>query len=288
MKVRSSTGAGEATIEITGRQVFGNKSTLDTSLPFNLQNALDEIESIYGDTCYIKPKSLAKFGSNVEVPNTGYATLMTLPSGTDNETYPTGNDITTVSSSNAGDTQNIVIEGHTLSGSNLTFVSQTATLNGQSQVTLATPLYRMTRIHNDDSTDFAGSIYGYQTDTTTGGVPDTDSKVHLIVPQGENQSFKGATSLSSQDYWLITGISAAVNEKTSASVDVELQIREFGKVFRTQLNLSVESAGTGSFFIPLDPVIIAPKNSDVRMRAKSSAASTSVSARIKGYLALVQ
>ena len=234
----------------------------------------------------IKPKSLAKFGSNLLV-GTSYATLMTLPAGVTDETYISTNGITHISSSDAGDTQAVKIEGHTISGSDLTFVVQSTTLDGQNKVALTTPLARVTRVYNDDSTDFAGSIYVYEDDTVSAGVPTTNSKVHLIVPIGENQSFKGATAVSSVDYWLLTGMAASVNEKTAATVDVELQIRMPGKVFRTQFNFTVASTGSNSLPIELDPVIIVPKNSDVRMRAKASTNNVSVSGRMNGYLALV-
>lgn len=80
---------------------------------------------------------------------------------------------------------------------------------------------------------------------------------------------------------------ASVNEKTSAVVDIELQYRQFGKVFRTQFNYSVASGGANSVPINFDPVIVIPKNSDFRIRAKANTSNVSVSARAKGYLALV-
>ena len=255
-------------------------------LDFKLKHAIDQIYNDYGDVVTIKPKSLAKFGSNLLV-GTSYATLMTLPAGVTDETYISTNGITHISSSDAGDTQAVKIEGHTISGSDLTFVVQSTTLDGQNKVALTTPLARVTRVYNDDSTDFAGSIYVYEDDTVSAGVPTTNSKVHLIVPIGENQSFKGATAVSSVDYWLLTGMAASVNEKTAATVDVELQIRMPGKVFRTQFNFTVASTGSNSLPIELDPVIIVPKNSDVRMRAKASTNNVSVSGRMKGYLALI-
>lgn len=77
-----------------------------------------------------------------------------------------------------------------------------------------------------------------------------------------------------------------VNRQQTRSVDFKLQIRSYGKVFRTQLPISAHSNG-GSQYIPLDEAIIAPKNSDVRFVATSSGASTQVDATILGELATV-
>lgn len=255
-----------------------------TWIPDRIQRSIDEILSVHGDTVLVKPKSLIKFGRNDDIGTTqemvwiqgGIETLVT-----------SGNLIDTVSSSNAGDSQEVKIEGHTISGSNLTFTVQTATLNGQNKVTLSTPLYRSTRIFNNDNTDLSGTVYVYEDDTITGGVPDTAAKIHLRTDGSNNQSLKCATSLSSQDYWILTGGLFSVNRQNTRNVDFKVQNKEFGKVFRTFFPISVGSS-TGSVYVPFDPCYIIPKNSDVRVLATSSGVSTGVEAVLYGYLALVQ
>ena len=83
-----------------------------------------------------------------------------------------------VSSSNAGDTQNITVDG--VDGS---YDKKTATvaLSGQSQVSLGTGWLRVNFAVNAGSTDFAGKIYIAESDTLTAGVPDTDSKVKGFI-----------------------------------------------------------------------------------------------------------
>lgn len=253
---------------------------------YRLQHAIDQILNDYGDTVLIKPKSLLKYGRN---ENVAQDTLTTVWTTGGNETYATGNTINRVSSAQGTDTQQVVIEGHTLSGSDLTFVTQTATLQGQNQVTLTTPLYRATRLYNNGSTNFAGNVYCYESGgTVTNGVPQDATKIHITVLAGvTNQSLKASTSLSSVDYWIITQFYASVNEKTSASVDFALQTREFGKVFRNRLPHAATSNGV-SGALDLDPPIIVRPNSDIRITALASAASTSVDAWINGYLGLKQ
>ena len=218
-----------------------------------------------------KGKSLVKFGTN---PLLASGVEETVWSTGGIETYETTNAIDEVVSSNAGDTQDIVIEGHTISGSDLTFVSQTATLTGTTAAVLTTPLARVTRIYNDDNTDFLGNITVY----VNGG------NTHLTALIGNNQSLKCSTALSSVDYWLITGFDMSVNRSNTANVDFKLQIRESGKVFRTQY---FASQANGASYFTFDQAIIVRPNSDIRVQATSNAASTSVSASIHGYLAII-
>lgn len=251
-----------------------------------INHAINEIYSTYGERASVesKKKSLIKFGRNELVSDAG-STLMTLPAGIDNETYVSDNTIAYFSSSNAGDTQDIKVEGHTLSGSDLTFSVQSVTLAGQTKTALTTPLARITRAYNDDSTDFAGVIYFYEDDTLTAGVPQTDAKVHMMIPVGTNQTEKAATSISSTDYWIITGFYCSVLNKTAAFVDVQIQIREIGKVFRTRANLGAASPGNVSK-LEFEPALIAPSNSDIRLVATASTNGIDVSGGIEGYLAI--
>lgn len=231
-----------------------------------------------------KGKSLLKFGRN-KVVGTGGATLQEFLAGETDETYLAGNLITHFASSSAADTVSGVIEGHTISGGQLTFVTQTFTVAGQTKTALATPLARATRAYVTGATDLAGVLY-FSTDVTyTAGVPASDA--HLIVDGagGHNQSEKCSTSLSATDYWLVTSIYANVLKKTAAYADIELQARTIGNVFRTRTTFSASNVAGGR--IDFDPLMIIPANSDVRLRAIADGANTDVSGGIEGHLAAV-
>jgi hypothetical protein len=146
-------------------------------------------------------------------------------------------------------------------------------------------LARATRVYNNGSTDFAGTVYVYEDDTVTAGVPQTSAKIHLQTEGNNNQSLKAATTLSSVDYWLIGDVYASVNEKTAASVDFQFQIKEYGKVFRTRIPASAASDGP-AFQMTIRPFLIVPANADFRIRGVSSAANTSVEAWANGPLAI--
>lgn len=254
----------------------------------DIRQAIRIIKADYGDDVSLeaKDKNLLKFGRNRDVEQ-DRATIMTLPDGVDNETYLSSNDIAYVVSTSTNDGEQVVIEGHTISGSDFTFVTQTATLNGQTSVTLSTALARVTRLYNNDSTELEGTIYVCEDDTLVGGVPQTDSKVHLMLFAGTQQSQKAATALSSVDYWIITGFEADMLTRSSAFAEIDLEVRLSGKVFRSVAEIGISDSSAGR--IQFKPYIIVPPNSDIRLTAVSdSATGRDISGFIQGYLAKAQ
>jgi len=73
--------------------------------------------------------------------------------------------IVSLISDNAGDTQDISVQGLDINGNE---TSQTITLTGTTRVALTTPLWRVYRMQNVGSTNLAGTCYCY---VGTGGVP---------------------------------------------------------------------------------------------------------------------
>ena len=254
-----------------------------------LQHAINTIKADYGDTVSVeaKNKDLLKFGRN-RLIGTSKALIMTLPVGILNETYPTTNSITTISSSDASDTNDMTVEGHTVDVTGLifTFVAQTPTLTGQGQVTLATPLARVSRTKTVGAVDTVGRIYIYETDTTTAGVPDTDTKVHLIQEAGVNNSEKAATTISNADYYIVTSFYGDVLEKSASFATVHLEVREAGRVFVNKVDIATTTGGGGRVH-EFKPYLVVPKNADIRLRASADGASTDISGGIQGVMAVV-
>jgi hypothetical protein len=208
---------------------------------------------------------------------------MTLPDAVDNETYVSSNLITTIISTNAGDNQNVRIEGHIISGGDFTFSSQTATLNGQTAVALGTPIARVTAVTNISATEMAGLISVTEDDTFTAGVPNTNAKVHLQVFAGEQKSEKGATTISSVDYWVVTKFYCDMLTKAAANAEVDLEVCTAGGVFIQVASISCSNTHSNTF--KWEPYLIIPPNSDVRLRAVSdSATGRDVSGGIIGAL----
>lgn len=255
-----------------------------------LRLAMLQVEDTYGDRVSVegKLKTLLKFGKNNSV-GTGFETVWTIG---DDETYATTNAIDSISSSNSGDSQAIKVEGHTVTGTGTsaqyTFVVQEATLNGQSKVTLSTPLARCSRMYNNSATAIAGTVNVYEDSAITNGVPNDMSKVHAQILGGdsENQSFKAATTFSDRDYFFLTSLYGSVGKKTSAHVDLVLERMAPGKTWLPIIQFEVAEEG-GVAKIDFDPVLIIPKNYDVRIRAAASTTNVEVDAGFHGYIAKV-
>lgn len=272
----------------TNTDAEGGFSPPIDSAPF-VQQAINEIFATYGDIVSVdaKKKSLLKFGRNEAVgTNAGRYTIMTLPGTERHETYVNDNLITHVSSDDAGDTEELAVEGHTLSGGELTFVTQMVTLAGLTKTALTTPIARISRGANNGSTDLVGNIYFYEDDTVTAGEPDTDTKVHMMIPAGENQTFKASTSISSSDYLIIVRSKAGVLKKAAAFVNARAESRVVGKVFRPFDSFPAGSPGAPTE-ITFEPYKIIPSNSDVRLVADANSSGTDVSGSIHGFLATV-
>lgn len=112
-----------------------------------LERALEEIRSSDGQDASVeaKNKSLIKFGRNDD-PGTVEETVWNTGGL---EAYPTGNDIdVVVVSTDAGDTQTVVVEGHTLTNGVLVFTVQRVTLTGTTPAALGTPSYRATCLYS--------------------------------------------------------------------------------------------------------------------------------------------
>ena len=272
---------------------MGGTSNPDIGDP-RIAQAINVIQSTYGDTVSVnaKKKNLLKFGRSEVVGSSSYTTVMSLPSGIENETYISTNSIDEIVSTSGSDTFTVGIEGHTISGTDLSFAVQSVVLNGTTPVSLPTPLARCTRLaHNGtNGANNVGTVSCYDS-TMAGGVSGGNvsdgTSVHCIMPIGRNQSEKCATSTSSQDYWLITGVNFSVLEKTSSTAEFRLEVRSvtengvFKPVFITT------AANTTPLTGYLDPLGIVPKNCDVRVVAKASGSNVECSANLNGILAIV-
>ena len=271
-------------------QMFGGWQRRTYEVPDGkLVQAEREIQATFGDVVSIdkKAKSLIKFGKSASLPTNTLQTIWTVGG---NEVYVSDNTITHVSSSSALDTQEVTIEGHTVSGTGFdqefTFVTQNVITTGQTPVALTTPLARTSRMYNNNGQELVGRVVVYEDTPVVGGIPSDQTKIHIDIPTGFQSSFKAATTFSNEDYYILTGAYGAVSLKQTAAVDFYLEVRLPGKTFR-QVALFTASSSGGAFNVEFDPSIIIPKNADVRLRCESSSNNAVAFGVFKGYLAKV-
>jgi hypothetical protein len=274
-----------------------------SSASFEIAHAEREVLSTYGDTVSVKAKakSLSKFGTNVTVGTT-YETVAQFQGTVASETFVTTNIIDSIVSSSASDTtQTITIEGHTIDVSgNLTFVVQDAILNGQTEVTLATPLARASRLIVKRTGTFGStpaaligvvSVYD-NTDGITAGVPTTAAATKVLLRAGFTQSNKCQTAISSSDYWFIDSFSAGIGGAGGSADRVTFKVEKRdiingGPWVPVGREIVVVIGQNGAHF-DFRPYAIIPKNHDVRVSAASNTSTSEVFAEMEGYLAAVQ
>jgi len=243
-----------------------------------------------------KNKSILKFGRNLDLTSGTQETIWDV--GIDNETYVEDNLINRISSSSASDTQTIRVEGHYLADGGYHFVILDVPLNGQTPVgegIVITDAYgqyggalaRNSRLANLSGTRLVGDVYVYQdTQTVTAGVPQDLTKVHAKIrgAAGLQQSNKCATTISNEDFYILTSSRVGVAKAQAAFVDFSLEVREHGGTFRER---TIGNGSRDSGFNPIfekPPYIVVPPNSDIRITGISSANTTTGIAEFNGIL----
>jgi hypothetical protein len=249
----------------------------------------------------VPPNALLKFGRNPDMGAGAVATVWDL--GIANETYVSTNIIDVMSSSSASDTTSVVIEGHYLSAPNVfrTCVLRLV-LTGQTPADLANAvvikddfggfftdgkLARVNRLTDDNGVDLVGDVYVYQSgQTVTLGVPQDLTLTHAKMrgTAGLNRSNKCATTISNDEFLILTAARSGVARTNAAFVDYSLEIRTAEGVF-TEILPAVASRDSG--FSPIfnaPPYIIVPPNADIRMRGTSSANNTGGVASFNGLV----
>lgn len=229
-------------------------------------------------------RGINKFGRNRDINGTR-ETVWEI--GGD-EVYQTSNTIDSIVADDAADTQQVFLEGFTVSGAGFsqkfTRVEQVVTLNGTTPVSLPIPLARAERMYNVGTADFAGTVYVYRSAgaTVIGGVPSPAGNLHLTMSDLDQQSFKAAITVPDETYFVMTTFEGSIRKTTSAAVDIQIQTREVGRVFRTRYEISMTQA-TGTVEAYLDPPIIVTPNSDVRLLGSASTTNVEINGGFSGY-----
>lgn len=187
-------------------------------------------------------------------------------------TYSTTAAIDTLSSSDAGDTQEVEVQGLDRDWNT---AIQVIRLAGQTQVTLTEPLIRVVRVKNLGSTNNAGSVYVFEQTVDVGGdgIPDDTTKIRAVMRPGANQTLmavyavpKGKTAQMLSFY---AGLSGA---KRSASYNVEMLARPVGGVFQIKHLSNLTEDGTSHWNHQYQLPQPFPQRTDIEMRVSINTA----------------
>ena len=179
-------------------------------------------------------------------------------------TYSTTADIDTVSSSSALDTMILHIQG--LDG-DYNPVTQIVTLNGQSKVTLSTPLLRVWRVFNSTDTDIAGAVYVYVDGAITAGIPDVDSTIRAYVYDGNNQTLMMIYTIPKGFTGFLLKRNISLGGRKSGFVTVKLWNRFFGSVWRIANVTDLAATGTSAYEYKSSVLSPISEKTDIQMTA---------------------
>ncbi len=194
-----------------------------------------------------------------------------------NYVFSTSADIDSMSSSNAGDTQEIVVQGL---DANWEIVTQTITLNGQTRVPLNTNLIRVFRAYNDNSVNLIGHVFIYVNTPDVApadGIPDDPTKIRAIIdPTNQQTEMCVYTVPAGKTGYMRDWYIATSGGNKASSYVFKLKSRNFGKVFRTKHTSAMDALAPIPYKHPYTEPEIFLEKTDIIMTVQSIASPASV------------
>ena len=181
-----------------------------------------------------------------------------------------------ISSTQAADTMEMKIQGL---DANFDEQEELISLSGTGQVEIGGTWKRVHRSYNDGPVATAGDIYIAETDATTSGVPDTASKIKAVVLATDQQTEMAIYTVpAGWTGYLMRWYASQILNRNSYAI-MELSIREFGGVFRTQRVIGLNIEGN-SHWDSRPPIAYGyPEKTDIKVRVDEvGAASQDISA----------
>lgn len=218
---------------------------------------------------------LRKFGNNPDIDVvSGFEDITEC---CPNYTYPTSAATNYLSSSDAGDTQEITIVGLDANWNEQTV---TQNVNGQTKTEIGSgkTWIRVYQAYNSNGTDITGDVYIYEDDTVTDGIPDTISKVKARINNGNNQSLMALYTVPNGKTGYIFQLKGSISSKKDVKSVMKLFIREFGKVFRVQDIFGLQGTGDSSTDRDYLGYIKCPAKTDIKISADTNTNDTAISA----------
>lgn len=196
--------------------------------------------------------------------------------------YSSSADIQYLSSTDNGDGQTVEVQGL---DSSYDLVTQSKALDGQDSVTLDTPLIRIFRMKNSNSTDFAGHVFASTSVATEagGGIP-TAANIRAVVQPGNNQTEMAVYTIpNGYTGYMRSWYSSTAGANKTSNYIIRLKARPTGGVF--QLKHRAAISDTGSSYIQHryeEPEVFAAKT-DIEMTVEMTAGGGTAAAVSGGF-----
>lgn len=172
-----------------------------------------------------------------------------------------------LSSASATDIQPITVVGLDINGNE---VIQTKALNGQTNVLLDTPLWRVYRMFNNGTTSLTGMVYCHTDNNPTAGVPLT-ANVRAIIDDGHNQTLMALYTIPKGKVgFLMRGEIGLELESTGIAsgefAHLHYESRRYGKVFTVKKAVSIVTGGDSIYKDRRTFPDIMPALTDIKLR----------------------
>lgn len=217
---------------------------------------------------------LVVFSENPNIQSGTGADIWDFPAVT-SYTFSSTDAIDSMSSDNASDTGNILIDGL---DTNFNEVKQIVPLDGQNRVPLTTPLLRHNLSQNISATDLLGNVYIYENTAIVGGVPSDSSKVRGYIAILEGISLQGTLTVPAGKSGFFIGLNSSITKQPAAGDAVFTgKARIFGGVFVTRIRYDMSSTGTSHVNRPPFAMERFPEKTDFFGSSAVSANGTGIS-----------
>jgi len=262
----------------------GNVAAVDTDGHLQVHNMNDGLSIAMGEVTGVT--FIHKFGNAPDFDTGDLA--VTIWDGADDGdinqmmyVYSSSTDIDTIVSSSASDTGEVEIQG--LDG-NYDIATQTATLFGQTSVSLDTPLFRVFRVKNIGSVDLVGKVYTYATSSITSGVPDDPRKVRAVTDDGNNQTEMAIYTIpAGTTGYMRSFFAATAGANKNSNYVIKLRARPLGGVFQLKHRTALADLGTSHFQHPyIEPEIFLEKT-DIEMTVQVLASGVTAASVSAGF-----
>lgn len=188
--------------------------------------------------------------------------------------YSITDDIDTISSDTAGNNQLIQIQGLDI---NYDIVTQEKSLNGQSPVTLDTPLIRVFRMKNIGTVDIVGHAFVSVSGTLTTGSP-TPANLRSVIHDSNNQTLMAVFTIpSGYTGYMRDWYASSAGAKRTSVHEMKLFVRPFGQVFQLKHDASISIVGTSYIHHKYEEPEVFAEKTDIEMRVNTDEADASIS-----------
>jgi len=196
------------------------------------------------------------------------------------QTYSTSADIDSISSSDAGDTHDITIEGLDINHNPV--VAQTVTLNGQNRVAIPIPLFRIQRIYNATSTATDGVIWVYVNTALSSGKPIDLTKIRKSIHRtGGSAGSTVSNEISTSSCYTIpagkTGyiVFGKMTVSDAKAIELTFWVKANGGLFFIAHHIDVKN-NNYDYFFKLPAKVLEKSDIEVRSSIDTGTAETSI------------